>query len=241
MYLFSCIWLCMSLIKFIIYCNVPANTSNMLASLNSIPNLTGSNYKDWKEQLLITLGCMDLDMSLIDDKPEEKKDATDDQKAEYNVKPQLIKAKTCPVILSEKLECVRLVCEDKVNENVIFVDRDYYLENQAVLEKQAEDGKKVVVFIDKPLNVLGEDIVFRIHTLEEEVGANNLVYRSETNKYTKEFGELEFQNFYNKEKEGGLCVIDEDLNIDWKIDMTKANILDRDLNHPKLKDLEPCF
>lgn len=48
-------------------------------------------------------------------------------------------------------------------------------------------------------------------------------------------------NFYNKEKEGGLCVIDEDLNIDWKIDMTKANILDRDLNHPKLKDLEPCF
>ena len=77
----------------------------------------------------------------------------------------------------------------------------YYLENQALLEKQAENGKKVVVFIDKPLNVLGEDIIFRIHTLEEEVGANNLVYRSETNKYTKEFGELEFQNFYNKEKD----------------------------------------
>lgn len=48
-------------------------------------------------------------------------------------------------------------------------------------------------------------------------------------------------NFYNKEAEGGLCVTDEDLGIDWKIDMNKANVLERDLNHPKLKDLEPCF
>ncbi len=48
-------------------------------------------------------------------------------------------------------------------------------------------------------------------------------------------------NFYDKSQEGGLCVLDEDLNIDWKIDMTKQNILERDLNHPKLKDLEPCF
>ena len=48
-------------------------------------------------------------------------------------------------------------------------------------------------------------------------------------------------NFYDKSAEGGLCVTDPDLNIDWKIDMTKANIIERDLNHPKLKDLEPCF
>lgn len=48
-------------------------------------------------------------------------------------------------------------------------------------------------------------------------------------------------NFYCKEAEGGLCVNDPDLGIDWQIDMTKANILERDLNHPKLKDLEPCF
>ena len=48
-------------------------------------------------------------------------------------------------------------------------------------------------------------------------------------------------NFYDKSAEGGLCVTDPDLCIDWKIDMTKANVLERDLNHPKLKDLEPCF
>lgn len=48
-------------------------------------------------------------------------------------------------------------------------------------------------------------------------------------------------NFYNKAAEGGLCVTDPDLNIDWQIDLKKANILDRDLNHPKLKELEQCF
>lgn len=48
-------------------------------------------------------------------------------------------------------------------------------------------------------------------------------------------------NFYCKEAEGGLCVNDPDLGIDWQIDMAKANVLERDLNHPLLKDLEPCF
>ena len=48
-------------------------------------------------------------------------------------------------------------------------------------------------------------------------------------------------NFYCKEAEGGLCVNDPALGIDWQIDMTKANVLERDLNHPLLKDLEPCF
>lgn len=48
-------------------------------------------------------------------------------------------------------------------------------------------------------------------------------------------------NFYCKEAEGGLCVNDPDLKINWRIDTSKANILERDLNHPLLKDLPPCF
>jgi len=48
-------------------------------------------------------------------------------------------------------------------------------------------------------------------------------------------------NFYCKEAEGGLRVNDPALGIDWQIDMSKANVLERDLNHPLLKDLEPCF
>ena len=48
-------------------------------------------------------------------------------------------------------------------------------------------------------------------------------------------------NFYCYEAEGGLRVNDPALNIDWQIDMSRANVLERDLNHPLLKDLEPCF
>lgn len=120
---------------------------------------------------------------------------------EYEVKPALIKSKTCPVILSEKLECVKQICDEKVNDGVVFVDRDYYLNNQTTIEKQAEDGKRVVVFVDNPLNVLGEDIIFRINSLEEEVRANNFVARSETSQFSREFEEMAFQNFYNAEKD----------------------------------------
>ncbi len=120
---------------------------------------------------------------------------------EYKVKSPLIKAKKRPVILSEKLKCVGQVCNEAVDQNVLFADGDYYADYQDELEREAENGKKVVVFIDKPLNVLGENIIFRVHTLEEEVRANNFVARSETSKYTKEFEEMAFQNFYNAEKD----------------------------------------
>ena len=120
---------------------------------------------------------------------------------QYEVKPTLRKAKACPVIFSDKLECVRQVCDEAVNHEVLFVDRDYYLQHQETLENEAKAGKRIVVFVDKPLNVLGEDIIFRINTLEEEVRANNFVARSETSVYTKEFEEMAFQNFYNAEKD----------------------------------------
>ncbi|KAJ3688525.1 hypothetical protein LUZ61_017689 [Rhynchospora tenuis] len=33
--------------------------------------LNGSNFKEWKENLLIVLGCLDLDYALREDKPSE--------------------------------------------------------------------------------------------------------------------------------------------------------------------------
>ena len=48
----------------------------MSANLNSVPVLNGSNFKDWKENILIVLGCMDLDLSLRMDKPASLTDAS---------------------------------------------------------------------------------------------------------------------------------------------------------------------
>ncbi|KNA05744.1 hypothetical protein SOVF_187600 [Spinacia oleracea] len=49
----------------------PVNTSASVisANVNSIPLLNGTNFKDWKENISIVLGCMDLDLALRTDKP----------------------------------------------------------------------------------------------------------------------------------------------------------------------------
>ena len=84
---------------------------------------------------------------------------------------------------------------------MIIVDDDYFFDYKEELEKKAFDGARLIVVTNKPLNILGEDIVFRIHTLEEEVAANNLVYRNKDSKFTAEFDELDFKNFYNKKQD----------------------------------------
>ena len=46
------------------------------ANLNSVPVLNGNNFKDWKENILIVLGCMDLDLALRMDRPTSLTDAS---------------------------------------------------------------------------------------------------------------------------------------------------------------------
>ncbi|KAL2498445.1 hypothetical protein Adt_23995 [Abeliophyllum distichum] len=55
-------------------CNSAASTIS--ANINSIPMLNGSNFKDWKENVLIVLGCMDLDLAIRIEKPASLKDAS---------------------------------------------------------------------------------------------------------------------------------------------------------------------
>ena len=52
--------------------------------LSLIPALNGSNFCDWHEQLLITLGCLDLDLVLRIDKPNLiTVESTDEQKDQF--------------------------------------------------------------------------------------------------------------------------------------------------------------
>ncbi|XP_062088878.1 uncharacterized protein LOC133795442 [Humulus lupulus] len=54
------------------------------ANLNSVPVLNGSNFKDWKENIFIVLGCMDLDLALRMDRPASLTDAsTSEQRRIY--------------------------------------------------------------------------------------------------------------------------------------------------------------
>lgn len=48
-------------------------------------------------------------------------------------------------------------------------------------------------------------------------------------------------NYYNKEAEGGISILDETLGIDWQIDLAKAILSDKDLHNPLLKDFNSPF
>ncbi len=50
-------------------------------------------------------------------------------------------------------------------------------------------------------------------------------------------------NFYNKASEGAILFKDADLNIDWKIDLSKAILSDKDLKNPSFAAYRenPCF
>lgn len=50
-------------------------------------------------------------------------------------------------------------------------------------------------------------------------------------------------NFYNKASEGGILYNDPDLNIDWRMDLTKAVLSAKDLQNPSFASYKgkPCF
>ena len=57
------------------YCSISV-VATVSANLNSVPVLNGNNFKDWKENMMIVLGCMDLDLSLRMDEPTSLTDAS---------------------------------------------------------------------------------------------------------------------------------------------------------------------
>lgn len=48
-------------------------------------------------------------------------------------------------------------------------------------------------------------------------------------------------NYYHPEADGGISIIDDSLDIDWKIDASKAILSDKDMKHPLLKDFDSPF
>lgn len=48
-------------------------------------------------------------------------------------------------------------------------------------------------------------------------------------------------NFYNKESDNGISILDESLGIDWMLDINKTILSDKDLRYPKLQDFNSPF
>ena len=48
-------------------------------------------------------------------------------------------------------------------------------------------------------------------------------------------------NFYHPEADGGICILDDTLGIDWKIPTEHANLSEKDTKHAMLKDFDSPF
>ena len=49
--------------------SVTGSASIISVNINSILMLNGTNFKNWKDNILIVLGCMDLDLALREEQP----------------------------------------------------------------------------------------------------------------------------------------------------------------------------
>ena len=52
------------LLCYFVLCSVASYASNIFASINSIPMLNSTNFNAWRENVMIVLGVMDLDLAL---------------------------------------------------------------------------------------------------------------------------------------------------------------------------------
>ena len=60
---------CMMLMRLIVSFIIMNSTYSIFANVNNIPVLNGTNFKKWKEHVIIVIGCMDLDFALREDRP----------------------------------------------------------------------------------------------------------------------------------------------------------------------------
>ena len=120
----------------------------------------------------------------------------------FESRPLNKKANSIPVIYGENLKGIANLCSGKKNNKVIFCDNVEYRKRQDELEQMAYNGARVIVFTNRPINVLDENIIFKIHNLEEELSSTKIIaYRNENNKFVEEFPYEAFSNIYNADKD----------------------------------------
>ena len=98
------------------------NPVNITANINSIPMLNGTNFKSWKDNLLIVLGVMDLDLALRTDSPlplTDKSISDDKREMERWEKSN----RMCMMIMKKAIpEAFRGTISDKITNAKEFLD-----------------------------------------------------------------------------------------------------------------------
>ena len=110
---------------------------NISANINSIPLLNGSNFKSWKENLLIVLGVMDLDLAIRTEAPPALTDkSTSDDKREMEKWER--SNRMCMMIMKKAIpEAFRGTMSDSIKTAMAFLAD---IEKRFVKNEKSEIG-----------------------------------------------------------------------------------------------------
>jgi len=129
--------LCELIVLFVLIFSVVASIS---ANLNSVPVLNGANFKDWKENKQIILGCMDLDLALRIEKPLSPTDSSTSEQRKLHEKRDHSNRMSLMIIKHDILEVFRGIVWDDITSGEEFL---------VEIEKRFEKGirwKQVLSF-----------------------------------------------------------------------------------------------
>ena len=165
-----------------VFCSFLVNFSSISANLNSIPVLTGTNFKEWKENVQITLGCMDLDLAF---RVEQPPSLTDDSPAEdkrYYEKWDRSNRLSLMIIKRGIPESFRGVVSDEVTNAKDFLTE---IEKRFIKSDKAEISLLLSSFTSKRYSGKGNireyimemsHIVSKLKTLKIEISEDILVH-----------------------------------------------------------------
>ncbi|CAH9051965.1 unnamed protein product [Cuscuta epithymum] len=158
------------------------NFSSISAHLNSIPVLNGTNFKEWKENILITLGCMDLDLALRVEQPVSLTDASIQDEKRYYEKWDRSNRLSLMIIKRGISESFRGAVSDEVTNAKDFLSE---IEKRFVKSDKAEISMLLKDFTSKRYSRKGNIreyimemsyIVYRLKTLKIEISEDVLVH-----------------------------------------------------------------
>uniref|UniRef100_A0A1S3Y7A2 Retrovirus-related Pol polyprotein from transposon TNT 1-94 n=1 Tax=Nicotiana tabacum TaxID=4097 RepID=A0A1S3Y7A2_TOBAC len=109
-----------------------SSAASISANINSIPVLNGTNFKEWKENIMIVLGCMDLDLALRIEQPASLGDTSSSDEKKEMEKWERSNRMSLMIMKRAILESFRGTMNDEANAKV-------FLEN---LVKRFEQNEK---------------------------------------------------------------------------------------------------
>lgn len=161
---------------------ISVNFSTISANMNSIPILNGTNFKEWKENVLITLGCMDLDLAIREEAPIALTDASTSGERKYYERWERSNRLSLMIIKRGIPESFRGVVSDAVTNAKCFLAE---IEQRFVKSEKAEISLLLSSFTSKRYSGKGNireyimemsHLVSKLRTLKIEISEDILVH-----------------------------------------------------------------